>query len=369
MPRHILMTADTLGGVWTYAVGLIAGLAEHGIRVSLATMGASLSSEQRRQAHALDVDIHESGYKLEWMEQPWADVDTAGEWLLELERRLQPDLIHLNNYVHGNLPWNTPVVVVAHSCVYSWWNAVHRTSPPREWNEYRRRVANGLHSADAVVAVSRTMLRELEHWYGLFGTRCVVYNGHRSGQYAAGIKENFVLSTGRVWDQAKNITTLDVAAKAIRWPVYVAGETQHPQGGRPAIRNAYAIGQLASADLAGYFARAQIYTLPALYEPFGLSILEAALSGCALVLGDIPSLREIWGDAAVFVPPSDHEALAIAVNSLIARRATCDQLARRAWERGRTLTAHRMVQGYLGVYPQARTRYIAAKEARTSCVS
>ncbi len=32
--------------------------------------------------------------------------------------------------------------------------------------------------------------------------------------------------------------------------------------------------------------------LPARYEPFGLSVLEAALSGCALVLGDIPSLRE-----------------------------------------------------------------------------
>ena len=57
-------------------------------------------------------------------------------------------------------------------------------------------------------------------------------------------------------------------------------------------------------------ARAAIYALPAHYEPFGLSILEAAMSGCALVLGDIPSLREIWGDAAVFVHPDNRDAVA-----------------------------------------------------------
>ena len=54
--------------------------------------------------------------------------------------------------------------------------------------------------------------------------------------------------------------------------------------------------------------RAAIYALPARYEPFGLSILEAALSGCALVIGDIPSLREIWADAALFVPSDGHDA-------------------------------------------------------------
>ena len=363
------MTADTLGGVWTYAIELIRGLAQSGIRVSLATMGAPLSAAQRRQAHVLDIDIHESRYKLEWMEHPWGDVDAAGEWLLGLEQRLQPDLVHLNNYAHGNLPWKAPVVVVAHSCVYSWWNAVHRTSPPREWNEYRRRVASGLHAADAVVAVSRAMLRELEHWYGLFGTRCVVFNGHRPGSYSPEMKQAFVLSTGRVWDAAKNIKALDSAARSIRWPVYVAGETQHPEGGQPTVQNVRLTGQLASADLGRYFARAQIYALPALYEPFGLSILEAALSGCALVLGDIPSLREIWADAALFVPSADHEALAVAINSLIAKRGTCDELARRAQARAQTLTTSRMVRGYLGVYPQAWTRYKAAREARTSCVS
>ena len=54
--------------------------------------------------------------------------------------------------------------------------------------------------------------------------------------------------------------------------------------------------------------RATIFALPARYEPFGLSALEAGLAGCALVLGDIP-MREVWHDAAMFVPPEQPAAL------------------------------------------------------------
>ena len=69
--------------------------------------------------------------------------------------------------------------------------------------------------------------------------------------------------------------------------------------------------------MAAHLAASAIYALPARYEPFGLSALEAGLCGCALVLGDIPSLREVWGDAAVFVDPHDAQALAKALNCLI----------------------------------------------------
>ena len=54
---------------------------------------------------------------------------------------------------------------------------------------------------------------------------------------------------------------------------------------------------------------AAIYALPARYEPFRLEVLEAAAPGCALVLGDIASLRELWDGAALFVAPDDDRAL------------------------------------------------------------
>ncbi len=63
-------------------------------------------------------------------------------------------------------------------------------------------------------------------------------------------------------------------------------------------------------------ARTLVFAAPALYEPFGLAILEAAGSGMALVLGDIPTLRELWNDAAIFVDPADDAALAEAIARL-----------------------------------------------------
>jgi glycogen synthase len=87
------MTADTVGGVWTYAMELSRALEPHGVEILLATMGPPPSFPQRLEASFLpNVDLAESAYKLEWMEEPWSEVLAAGEWLPELERRFEPDL-------------------------------------------------------------------------------------------------------------------------------------------------------------------------------------------------------------------------------------------------------------------------------------
>ncbi len=79
-------------------------------------------------------------------------------------------------------------------------------------------------------------------------------------------------------------------------------------------------------------------------------MLEAALSGCALVLGDIPSLREIWGDAAIFVAPNDTDSLQSAINRLIERPSFRDEMASRSTARARLFTADRMAQSYTETY-------------------
>src|SRR3954463_15547764 len=150
-PQRVLMTADTVGGVWTYALELIGALPE--VRFALATMGRQLSASQREQiATHSNVVLFESEFRLEWMDDPWSDVDRAGDWLLGLEAKFQPDLVHLNGYAHAVLPWAAPKLVVAHSCVISWWHAVKGGEPPDQFDEYRRRVSTGLAAANLVVA-------------------------------------------------------------------------------------------------------------------------------------------------------------------------------------------------------------------------
>jgi glycogen synthase len=352
---HVLMTADTVGGVWTYALELADALAPHGVQVTLATMGRPLTEAQRDELGASAVvDVHESGFALEWMDEPWADVDRAAGWLLGLEDELAPDVVHLNGYAHASLPWRVPSVVVGHSCVLSWWEAVHGEAPPPSWDEYRRRVVAGLRNAGALVAPTAALLDALQRCYGTTGG-IVVPNCRRDPQVTLAEKQPFVLAAGRLWDEAKNVAALDRVAPRLGVPVLIAGSAEHPSGGEdwePA--GARLLGPIASSELWGWMARAQVFALPARYEPFGLAALEAGLAGCALVLGDIPSLREVWGDAALFVDPDDDEALCGAVESLLRDDRRRRLLADRAIERARAHTPEQTARGYLDVYSRLR---------------
>jgi glycogen synthase len=353
-PRRVLMTADAVGGVWTYALDLSRALAQRGTEVVLAIMGPPLDREQRAAADGLGLRLHEAPYQLEWMPGAWHDVDRATAWLLELRALEQPDLVHLNGYCHADLPWGAPVVVVGHSCVWSWWRAVRGGNPPREWSEYRRRVAAGLRAAHRVVAPTAAMLRALEAAYGPLPHGSAVHNGRFApAEPPPSRKQALVFSAGRVWDQAKNLAALDRAAARLSWPVAVAGEARHPSGGAHKPHQLAALGRLSADDVAGWMARAAIYAAPALYEPFGLGPLEAAQAGCALVLGDIASLREVWGDAALFAPPDDDAALAAAIERLVADEPLRADLARAARARACRFEPGRMAEQYLEVYAAA----------------
>jgi glycosyltransferase involved in cell wall biosynthesis len=113
-------------------------------------------------------------------------------------------------------------------------------------------------------------------------------------------------------------------APALPWPVQVAGSLQAPDGApAPQVQAVQYLGELPHQDLLARMRDASIFVSPALYEPFGLTVLEAAACGCALILADLPSFRELWDGAALFADARDHDALGAAVQTL------CDDEARR----------------------------------------
>ncbi|WP_161890570.1 glycosyltransferase family 4 protein [Pontibacter russatus] len=348
------MTADTVGGVWNYAIELVGALAPFGTQVTLATMGAPLSEDQRRQAEELNnLTVHESTYKLEWMENPWEDVREAGQWLLKLKDEVQPDLVHLNGLVHGALEWGVPVVVVVHSCVRSWWGAVKGGEAPKEWDTYKEMVTRGLQAADMVIAPTQAMMNQAESLYGPFRARSVIYNGRGQDSFRFGKKEPFVFSMGRVWDEAKNISMLAHIASDLDWPVYIAGDDRHPATGQSVdLENVHFLGQLSEKEVADWLSRASIYALPARYEPFGLTMLEAAMSGCALVVGKTESQAEIWGNAARYVDPNSADELRDTINLLIKDEFVRNIMGCRAVKRSHGYTADPMGQDYDHAYRQ-----------------
>jgi glycogen synthase len=350
----ILMTTDPVGGVWQYTAELVRELDRAGHHVVVASLGGRPTAAQRAELQTIDrAQLYESGYRLEWMRSPWSDLEKATRWLDSLLDIHCPDLLHFNCYGLAARHWPVPSLLVTHSCVRSWWRAVHAEEPGVEWMRYRACVARALANSSRIIAPTRGSLAAMRECYpevSLSERASVIYNGIDGSRWPRGEPSEapFVLGVGRVWDQGKNLQALAAAAEHLSAPVLIAGEG-HIAGGTGA-RGALLLGQISRPALAHYYRRASIFAHPARYEPFGLVVLEAALSGCALVLGDIPTLRELWEDAAVFVPPEDSAALREALQRLLDRPAERHRLGRGARRRALLLSARAMAAAYLVTY-------------------
>jgi glycosyltransferase involved in cell wall biosynthesis len=351
------MTTDAVGGVWTYALSLAREFSRAGMHVALVVIGPSPTDEQRNQVRlSPGIELKECNESLEWMDDPWPSVKRSGEYLIELAREVKPDIAHLNGYAHGALRLGCPKIVIAHSCVLSWWEAVKSEPAPTRYAEYRRVVAAGLRGADQIVAPSMSMLHALWRHYGQ-NRGLVIHNGTEFPETVSQAKEPIAFCSGRVWDEAKNVRVLAAAAQRSTVPFYVAG----PGGIDESWGSLRTLGRLDEHQMRSWFERAAIYVSPALYEPFGLAALEAASFGAALILGDIESQREIWGDSALFVAPRDSEAVRAAVERVTFDAELRNVLARRAGRRARQFTLEKQARLYSSLYAQLIRKHASAQ--------
>lgn len=335
------MTTDTVGGVWQYSVELAAGLAAHGYRTTLVTLGPPPTPDQRfLAADQQGVTLMETALPLDWLSDNPAPVEQAARQLAEMVGTLRADCIHLNTpALAGAASWPVPVVTVAHGCVATWWRAVRRAPLDAEFAWHRDLVRRGLLAANTVVAPSRAYAADLRDTYDLPFTPAVVNNGRRTGTRET--QHSLVpeaVTVGRLWDEAKNAGILDRAAALARTPLAAVGAACGPHGEEFKPEHLRLVGHLADEDMAQLLAKRPIFVSAAKFEPFGLAVLEAAAAGCALVLSDIPTFRELWNDAAVFVSPDDAQGFAGAIDALADDPARREELGNQAAQRAARYT-------------------------------
>ena len=356
-PRRVLMTLDAVGGVWRYAMDLARGLNHSGIGCVLAGLGPRGSAAA---PDLPDTELVWLGETLDWMTQHEAILDGLGATLISLARERRCDLLHLNlpSQAAGlpeQMAGGLAVLVASHSCVPTWWDAVRGTPLPEHWAWQRSRNRRGLDRADQVLVPSASHGAALARSYGPVERLSVVRNA-TDGPLGTCDKEPFVLAAGRWWDEAKNASTLDRAAQASPWPVRMAGSFCGPDGRRMPLLHAEPLGALPPEAMAGLMRRAAIFMAPSLYEPFGLAVLEAAAQGAALVLSDIPTFRELWDGAALFVAAADAAGFAGAITTLAGDAARRRDLGRRAAAIASGLTPARQLEGVIAAYGEAMRR-------------
>jgi glycosyltransferase involved in cell wall biosynthesis len=269
---------------------------------------------------------------------------------LRIAGRLKPELVHLNGFREGAIAWPCPSVVVAHSCVLSWWHATKGEWPTgKRWSAYADAAAAGIDAATAWVAPTNAFRRSIEQIYRPRQAGFVIANGIPPRELSSVTKQAMILASGRIWDDGKNLLALAEVAQELPWPVHIAGAGPADDDGLPR-RNVTWLGEIAHADLRRHMQTSAIYAAPALYEPFGLGILEAAQAGCALVLSDIDSLRELWDGAALHVPPGDAERLRRILQRLCRQTSLRHHLQKAAASRARHYSIEQMLSRYVELY-------------------
>lgn len=366
---HVLTTADTVGGVWAYTRELVSGLLRRGHRVTLVSFGKLPCTHQISWMHGLrNLDYRPTPFSLEWMQDCEEDIRCSVQYVVDLIREVKPDVLHFNQFAYGAIATQIPKIVVAHSDVISWWQAVRGQQPPAtEWiTWYRQLVSRGLNSADTVIAPSEWMRTTIENNYGRSARSLVIYNGRSPGIFdPESEKQNRVVSVGRVWDQAKQVSLLAERAHSV--PVWIVGSQEHPEkitNGHTtgtAVPGITFCGAQSEQEIRTLFAHASIYAATSRYEPFGLAPVEAALSRCALVANDIPTFREVWGDAAYYFRTNDADSLAEAIRTLSSDDQLRKEYGERAYECARSkYSAERMLDAYEDLYSALVSQEVAA---------
>jgi glycosyltransferase involved in cell wall biosynthesis len=358
-PAHVFATADAVGGVWTYAMDLAAAVAGRGIRTTLALHGPAPEAALRRQAAAIPLlRLVETGLPLDWTARTAEELLDAARALRRLAVASGADVVQLNSPVFAaTAPYPMPLVGAVHSSLATWWHAVRDDPLPADLVWRTELLRAGMLACDALIAPSAAFADAVARIHHVDLPR-VVHNGRATVPCPSRAeRRRLVLTAGRLWDLGKNLAVLDRAAALIDAPLLAVGPLQGPNGERIALRHAQALGPRPSAALRALLAQAPIFASAALYEPFGLGVLEAAMAGCALVLSDTPTFRELWHGAAAFVAPRDAHGVAEVLQRLLDRPAEVLRLAAAARRRAASLTVAAMAEGTLEVYGAAASRH------------
>lgn len=365
---RLLLTTDAIGGVWQYSLELARDYAARGFAVDLAVLGpVDMADRLTEAADIRGVELVVTDLPLSWMSANPDSLRVAADGLATLARRRQAALVHLNCAGLGcAAQWDMPLVITLHSCMATWWRAVRGQEPlPYDFSWRTTMMAEALTRASAIIVPSGSFAVAAREVYREGSPPAVVYNG-RSKAGAEGLaaeRSAAVFTCGRLWDEAKNAAVLDAAAERIAAPILAAGAVRNSRGDAIELYHLRLLGELTSEALAHQLDDSGIFVSAALYEPFGLGILEAAQRGCALVLSNIPTFRELWSDAALLVDPRDPQAFADALERLLRAPVERAKWGRRAHLRAADFTAAKMAARTLAVYAQASRQPIYAGAA------
>jgi glycosyltransferase involved in cell wall biosynthesis len=178
-----------------------------------------------------------------------------------------------------------------------------------------------------------------------------------------GIRDRFVLFVGRV-DPRKNIPRMlrawsllpaDVRSNS-QFVLLVAGDQESLKRMQqehasilsdPSIRLIY---ELPSDEMIQLMSSARALVFTTLGEGFGLPVIEAMKCGCPVITSSLTSLPEVGGDAALYVDPTEEEAIAEAIERVLTQDELVATMRAKGLEQSKRFTWHETAKKTVDVY-------------------
>ena len=121
------------------------------------------------------------------------------------------------------------------------------------------------------------------------------------------------------------------------------------------------IGYQSDADLSALYRRARFLAFPSRYEGFGLPVIEAQAHGTPVIASDIPVLREVAGEGAVYFPPGDAAELARHMYALLNNDSLFSELSAKALQNQKRFSWHKAARLTEQVFTQLGCAKVAGQ--------
>lgn len=220
----------------------------------------------------------------------------------------------------------TVTAVVIHDLGYRYFP---ETIERRNLAHLRRRVAHAARTADLIITVSESAKSEIIAEYGVPASKIIVtpipadsiYSQPGTIDVAAKYNlptKRYIFSIGNL-EPRKDLPTMIAAFRALPKKirkqyslVLAGGKGWKTEATERAITEAQAAGEhvirpgyIPQEDAPAFYQQADLFCMSAIYEGFGMPIIEALTSGTPVVASNIPVLREAGGDAVLYAQPKN----------------------------------------------------------------
>ncbi|MBI4363702.1 MAG: glycosyltransferase family 4 protein [Candidatus Doudnabacteria bacterium] len=296
--------------------------------------------------------------------------------LPKILKKEQLDLVH---FPHFNVPifYRRPFVVTIH-------DLTHTRFPGRKKSHLFHRLAynlvlfNAIKKAKKIIAVSQSTKNELKEFFQIPDEKIqVIYEGASesykvmdkqeafqqiSNRY--GVTKQYILYVG-VWRRYKNLPNLaqafsNLIDRGLDYQLILAGEPDpfYPDIKKKALAVKHADkiicpGRIREQDMQALYNAASLFVLPSKAEGFGLTALEAASCGIPIACSDIPTLREVLGQAAEYFDPENLENMTDILESLLNNPKRQEELANLALSRSKHFSWKKAAEETIKLYEQA----------------